>query len=75
MITVFRGLIKMERLTQAYEFGKQAFEKGAICAPSADANFMKMFVEKSQKVGDSIEPAKAWQRGWNNANLKAPMPQ
>ncbi|MNW12783.1 hypothetical protein D3C71_2105590 [compost metagenome] len=59
-----------EQLALAYEFGRQAFFKGIKCAPYLDTQFMTTFTQGTT-VGQSVEPAKYWQKGWTEANLRA----
>lgn len=53
-----------------YDYGKEAFERGAKASPAADAEFMNTL---KSEVGGNIGAFKEWNRGWHEANLKAPV--
>lgn len=63
----------MSNQKTAYEFGRTAFETGMNCVPAADAEFLKAHI--AGPVGSGIHPLTEWLRGWNTANIEAPIPQ
>lgn len=60
-------LEKQTRIETAKKMGQEAFEKGILCIPFLDMEFMKI-VDQSK---DSISEMKAWIFGWTTSNLNA----
>lgn len=62
------------KVKQAAEFGKSAFEKGMHSAPANDSRVMALLGRGP--VGDmrTLLILDAWNKAWNKANLEAPLP-
>lgn len=62
------------KVKQAAEFGKSAFEKGMHSAPANDSRVMKLI--GTGPVGDmrTLLILDAWNKAWHKANLEAPVP-
>lgn len=58
---------------EAERLGRAAFECDAPCNPFAEPAFEAMLVANPE-VGANLPTLKAWSRGWQAANLAAPMP-
>ena len=56
----------------AYEMGKKAFHEGRMKVPAHDPNLMEIL--KDRQIGESTKDYKDWARGWDEENLKAPVP-
>lgn len=55
------------------EYGRLAFEAGKPCASALDQEFVRQFC--NGKVGTALPALRAWQRGWIEASLAAPIPE
>lgn len=58
--------------TTAREIGRKAFAAGARCIPSADPAIMAAIADLPVG-GGAVEIMKAWQAGWTDGNLAAPV--
>jgi len=68
-----RVKINKEFQEKCFNFGKIAFENEKKCVPAWDKNLESIIIELD-KLGESCVPyLKAWQHGWMDANLKAPV--
>lgn len=57
-------------ISKAKQLGAAAFHRGEVCAPCLDREVMEMV---KGPVGSSIPILKAWNAGWTDANLAAPL--
>ena len=57
-------------ISRAKQLGAAAFHRGDVCAPCLDKEIMAML---KGPVGTSIPILKAWNAGWTQANLTAPV--
>ncbi len=64
------GSKKEDETKQAMELGKKAFQAGGIRTPSLDKELMKML--EGAQVGEKTHVLKAWNKGWDQENLKKP---
>ncbi len=72
---------KSTQITHAKILGAVAFSNGVRCASSLDADFCNWFYGLGRSFGEkypgeasSLEILNAWQAGWTQANLAAPVP-
>ncbi|MFA5349245.1 MAG: hypothetical protein WC309_02660, partial [Candidatus Paceibacterota bacterium] len=61
---------KEDETKQAMELGKKAFQAGGIRTPSLDKELMKML--EGAQVGEKTHVLEAWNKGWDQENLKKP---
>ncbi|MDD5006666.1 MAG: hypothetical protein PHS33_09235, partial [Candidatus Omnitrophica bacterium] len=64
------GSKKEDETKQAMELGKKAFQAGGIRTPSLDKELMKML--EGAQVGEKTHVLEAWNKGWDQENLKKP---
>lgn len=65
----------MEELTldRARAMGEAAFARGAKCVPAHDRDFIEALYMVSHRMGGSLPYYDEWYKGWNTANLRAPV--
>jgi SAM-dependent methyltransferase len=66
--------VPFEKITSPYELGKQAFHAGKKRILTSDPEMMDLL--KGKEVGDpqNIKDMEDWINGWDEENLKAPIP-
>jgi hypothetical protein len=52
-------------ISEAYEFGKQAYTKGLPWIPANDKELLEAI--RDIRVGEGVPFFKAWSKGWNDA--------
>jgi hypothetical protein len=65
--------MKDQDTRHAETLGRKAFENGLDAAPATDKDYMELI--KGREVGNpqTILEAKAWHKGYQTANLAAPV--
>lgn len=58
-----------QKVAAAEKLGREAFARGAKAVPAHDRELMALIA--GDRMGDSIPALKAWNRGWDKANLAA----
>lgn len=58
---------KINKVATAEVLGNIAFHAGKNRIPCQDKELMKLL--EGNKIGEGIETLKAWERGWDQANL------
>ena len=71
-------MIKTTKIAAAEQAGRDAFHRGIECASCLDPAMCGKgndTILTGVKVGEALPILKAWNRGWIDENLRAPLPE